>query len=66
MEFIEAKYDYTSNVADLEEEIFSKVIDTNNIVNETVSKFSGKLKDTKADVRQIISQRLAIQKSSFR
>ena len=56
-DFIEDNYDPYTNVRDLEQEIFAKVISTNLDVNQTVEEFKHKLKDTQQDVTKIIAQK---------
>ena len=56
-DFIEENYDPYTNVRDLEQEIFAKVISTNLDVNQTVEEFKHKLKDTQQDVTKIIAQK---------
>lgn len=43
LEFIAAKYDFTSNVSKLSTDDFTSLINSNKVVNETVGHFVGKL-----------------------
>ena len=58
--FIEENYDYTSNVSDMNLDIFKRIVESNNDVNETVNGFVGKVSGTKKEVQQILATRINI------
>lgn len=57
-EFIESKYDYTTNVNDMNLEIFKNVVDTNVKVNATVGDFVGRVTDVKDQVAKILQAKM--------
>lgn len=56
-EFIEANYDYTSNVNDMNLEIFKNIVSSNTEVNETVHSFVDKASSVKKEVSKILASR---------
>ena len=59
LEFIEANYDYTSTATEMNLDIFSQIMRSNQEVNETVSGFVGKVGDVKKEVTKILAKRQA-------
>ena len=55
--FIEANYDYTSNVSELNLETFKSVVQSNDQVNSTVGNFVSKVDDVKKEVQKILVSR---------
>ena len=55
--FIEANYDYTSNVSELNLETFKSVVQSNDQVNSTVGNFVTKVDDVKKEVQKILVSR---------
>lgn len=55
--FIEANYDYTSNVSEMNLEIFKGVVQSNDQVNNTVGNFVTKVDDVKKEVQKILVSR---------
>lgn len=56
-EFIETNYDYTSNVNDMNLEIFKKIVESNKDVNETVDGFVSQVDGVKKEVSKILAMR---------
>ena len=59
-EFIEGNYDYTSNVQDMNLDVFKRIVESNNDVNDTVDGFVSKVTGTKKEVQQILASRITI------
>lgn len=56
-EFIETNYDYTSNVTDMNLEVFKNIVASNTDVNETVHNLVQKVGGVKKEVSQILASR---------
>ena len=56
-EFIESNYDYTSNVNDMNLEIFKNIVASNTEVNETVHNFVDNVSTVKKEVSKILASR---------
>lgn len=52
LEFIEAKYDFTSSAKNLSVQDFKELIDSNKNINETMEGFHVKLSDVKREIRE--------------
>ena len=55
--FIETNYDYTSNVTDMNLEVFKNIVASNTDVNETVHNLVQKVGGVKKEVSQILASR---------
>lgn len=50
LEFIQSKYDFTTNIKVLNTDDFNSLVSTNNIVNETMGNFMDRLKHIKVEI----------------